>query len=133
MGGVLGGVLGAASAFIVDMIAATFYATPPVWSQRWDTCAFMGVIPAVPAGFLLGTFIIIRNDRRRLVNGSLLGLGVGILYARLWLGSATGADLVMSAIIGSGLIGGLTLALLLTAIRRRWQWWTRWEEEPRCA
>jgi hypothetical protein len=130
IGGALGFGLGTVSAFVVDIIAATFYATVSMWTRQWALCGLMGFIPAVPTGLLLGTFIIIRNDRRRVISGAVLGLLVGMGYAKLWMGSAAVPNPVFCAILGSGLVGGLGLALILTAIRRHWKWWTRWEEGP---
>jgi hypothetical protein len=130
VGGLLGYGLGAASAFVVDMIGATFFASPPTWSPQWSLCATMGLLPAVPAGFLLGTSIVLPDDLRRLLTGGMLGLVVGGAYAGLWAGAFYGQPLVLAAIVGSGLVGGLTLSALLTAIRRHWKWWTRWEEVP---
>lgn len=127
IGGALGYGLGAASAVGVDLIAAMFYGSTPVWLPQWGLCAAMGLIPAVPAGLLLGTFIILRSDRQRLESGAVLGLLVGIAYERLWMRSSTEPNLVSCAVVGSGLVGGLGLALILTAIRRHWKWWTRWE------
>jgi len=133
VGGMLGYGLGAVSAFVVDAIATTFFASTPTWSQQWTFCAGMGLVPAVPAGLLLGTSIIMRSDHQRLLVGSGLGLLVGMGYAKLWFGSSIEQSLVVSAIIGSGLVGGLVLTLILTAIRRYWKWWIRWEVEQSAA
>jgi len=130
VGAFIGGGLGALSACVVDFSGARFFTAGDTWSNEWGLCAAMGVIPAVPAGFLLGTSVVVQDDRRRLLVGVIAGLLVGFVYAGLWSGALSLPPLVLGAIVISGLVGGLTLTLILTAIRRHWKWWTRWEEEP---
>jgi ABC-type antimicrobial peptide transport system permease subunit len=84
----------------------------------------MGAFPAGPAGFVLGTAILIRDTRRRLISGALVGLAVGALWAVVWRGVG---GITLGAIVLSGVAGGLLLTLLQTWIRRQWGWWTRWE------
>lgn len=139
VGGLLGAGLGAASSCLVDALGAKYLVDESNRLAEWTSCALAGMLPAVPVGGVLGTSIIIRKESRRLFIGLILGLMVGIAYACLWSviqepfwGDEVvlvGPHLVTGAIVISGLAGGASLALILTAIRRHWPWWTRWEEE----
>ena len=85
IGALLGGGLGAVSAFVVDLLLGTpFLNTISNWSNEWRWCALLGAIPAVPAGFLLGTSIVTPDDRRRLLIGVVTGLLVGVAYTWFW-------------------------------------------------
>jgi hypothetical protein len=121
VGGLLS--LGSLSAILLDqLIRGT--PEPSSWLREWRLCAMMGTVPAVPAGFLLGTAILIRSTRRRLIVGAVFGLAVGAVWAVVW--RFVGAPTI-AAILFSGVTGGLLLTLLQTWIRGRWGWWTRWE------
>lgn len=141
LGSLIGGALGGASAFFVDALSLILPVERTYCSQAWMICAVTGMLPAVPAGGLLGSSIIIRNESRRLRIGMIWGLFVGSAYALFWSGAVGGPQwlnnnlsigrypLVIGAIVISGPVGGLSLALILTVIRQRWKWWTRWEDE----
>ena len=127
VGGLLGAFLAVASAVLVGMAPGIMISLTTL-SRDWPVYAILGAIPGVPAGFLLGTTIIIRNDRRRVIAGALFGLLIGGFYAMLWGGFLHDQPVVAGAIVVSGIVGGVVLTLLLTALRRRWGWWTRWED-----
>ncbi|MCC2668494.1 MAG: hypothetical protein K0Q72_965, partial [Armatimonadetes bacterium] len=115
--------LGSLSAILLDqLIRGT--PEPSSWLREWRLCGMMGTVPAVPAGFLLGTAILIRSTRRRLIVGAVFGLAVGAVWAVVW--RFVGAPTI-AAILFSGVTGGLLLTLLQTWIRGRGGWWTRWE------
>lgn len=114
MGGLLGAVLGAVFAHFVVGVGA------------WIIGTIYGVPPGAFAGILIGTTMVVRDPRRGVAAGILTGTGVAVLYAWL-LGWSYTWDPVAASIVASGIIGGLALSVLLRWIRRRWSWWTRWE------
>ena len=127
-GGVLGASLAVLSALIVGM-APGIEINLVALSRDWLVYATLGAVPGTPTGLLLGTTIIIRSDRKRVLTGTVVGLLVGVAYAEYWRNMLRDQWVVLSSIWISGAIGGAVLALMLTAIRYRWGWWTRWEDQ----
>jgi hypothetical protein len=58
----------------------------------------------------------------------MIGLGLGLILGSLLLVLAPYAGWVAFAFIASGLIGGYAVSACLSLVRKRWRWWTRWEE-----
>jgi hypothetical protein len=55
----------------------------------------------------------------------LIGLACGLAWAFLYRNGES--EPVLIAMSACGLIGGLVMALVLRDVRRRWSWWSRWE------
>ena len=132
LGSLLGGLLGIVASFVVTLLWLPWgdLAAPRFdnWLPWGAMCGALGLIPGVPAGFLLGTAIIVRSNRTRAWIGALFGLAVGVAYTWLWIGMLRGRWDLIAATVISGMLGGVILTLVQGAIRRRWGWWTRWDE-----
>jgi hypothetical protein len=132
LGGLLGGLLGVVASLVVTLIGmamGNFSGSTLSNSLHWATlCGALGVIPGVPAGFLLGPAIIIRNHRARVLVGAVFGFAAGALYVWAWIAALRDQWILIAATVISGVLGGVILTLIQGAIRRRWNWWTRWED-----
>lgn len=134
VGALLGAILGGGSAFVVDFLATIYSHSAPfstTYARYWPFCALAGLWPGVVGGVLIGPLIVVRDTSKRRFTAGLLGLSCGIAYAAL---NRTyvqppnvEGELVLTAMILSGLLGGFLVSGLLGWIRRRWCWWTRWE------
>ena len=80
------------------------------------------------SGLLIGTTIVLRDDRRRQLAGTGIGLGLGLLLGPPLTSYVSWAGVYAPALIASGLIGGYAVSVGLSFVRKRWRWWTRWEE-----
>ena len=127
LGGILGFLFGAISAVLVSGLQGTFNLHEQFWPNITISASF-GIVPGVPGGFLIGTTIIVRDDRKRLRLATSLGMLVGVVYAVLWYSSFQHQPLILASMVMSGLLGGVSMAALLQVLRQRKQWWTRWEE-----
>lgn len=125
-GGILGFLLGAISAVLVSVIQGTFNLHEQFWPSITIPASF-GIIPGVPGGFLIGSTIIVGDDRKRLRLATTLGMLTGVAYAVLWYSSFRHQPLILASMVMSGLLGGVSMTALLQLLRRRKQWWTRWE------
>lgn len=126
LGGILGFLLGAISAVSVSGVQGTFNLHEP-FLQSITIPASFGIVPGVPGGFLIGSTIIVGDDRKRLRLATILGILAGVTYAALWYSSFQHQPLILASMVISGLLGGVSMAALLQLLRRRKQWWTRWE------
>ena len=79
-------------------------------------------------GLLIGITVIIRDDRRRHCVGTGIGFGLGLLLGLPLFAYAPWAGGYALAVMWSGLIGGYAVSVCLSLVRKRWRWWTRWEE-----
>jgi hypothetical protein len=110
LGALLGGLIGAA------------------WCALTVGLAPHSILPGIFGGFWVGMTVVVRDERRGVLTGMLVGGGVGLVYA-LVLGINLSWTLFFALLtVPSGCVGGLVLSALMRAIRARWGWWTRWEE-----
>lgn len=123
LGGLLGFVLGGASAFAVGL--ATGEGLSCHYVRYWPFCALAGLPPGLGGGALLGALLVVRDDRRRSRLAALIGLACGLAWALLY--RSRESEPVLIAMSVCGLIGGVVMALVLWGVRRRWSWWSRWE------
>lgn len=126
LGGILGFLFGAISVVIVSCLQGTFNLNEQFLPNITIPASF-GIIPGVPGGFLIGSIIIVGDDRKRLRIATTLGILVGVAYAALWYSSFQHQPLILTSMVMSGLLGGVSMAALLQLLRQRKQWWTRWE------
>ena len=131
LGALLGGLWAVLASAVVTLIGAAMgnHSELSTWLPWAGLCGVLGVIPGVPAGFLLGPAITIQSDQTRLYFGALFGLVAGLLYTWSWSGTLRNQWILIAATVLSGVLGGISLTLIQGAIRRRWGWWTRWEPQ----
>jgi len=104
----------------------------------------------VAAGAALGALVVVRDDRRRTLLCLALAAGTAVTMAAIdayvaWLESGRpgspsarfesdavwprltpAVEIASAAVVGAAI--GLLLAAVLIVLRRRWEWFTRWEE-----
>ena len=125
LGAPLGGALGAFSAmvFLLAMVddGAEINAAP--------LGAYVGLFLGLLAGGFVGGTVVIRDDRRRASWAAAIGFFAALPIAVPSIASASLPGLALGIIaLAGGIVCGRFGAACMGAIRRRWSWWSRWEE-----